>query len=383
MGEPLIILGSSARAAAGSAVRAGFEPWCIDRRGDRDLRELAGGTGGAGGSVRVVEPGEYPQGILKLLEDAPADAKVLLTGGLDGEVDLLKAIGFEHDFSTAPPEAVRKVRWPTALASIPSTDGLRRCKTLTTISYLRRLWRLAFGSFGKTRYLLKPRNSYGGQDIRWWRPGQAIDATHYLQEYVRGMPISAAYHCDGWSSILLGATEQLIGETCFGASEFAYCGSVGPVQLSERAREALSHLGVVLTQRFDMRGVFGVDLVMDFKGNLWPVEVNPRYTASVELIEKITGVTALNPSDGSRRGKQPRAAMHGKAVVYAKRDGPAPDLYALLGKGQVADVPEEGRALRAGAAVCTVFASGPSRDDCFNKLHQMARKVYEAMEAVT
>ncbi len=373
MGEPLVIVGSSARAAAQSAVRAGFTPWCIDRRGDADLREMPGV------SVRVCEPHDYPRGILKLLDEAPADAKVLLAGGMDGEHDLLKAIGFEHHFLTSPPDALRKVRWPTALATIPTTAGLKHCHTLTSISFLRRLWRLAFGAFGRTRYLLKPRASYGGQGIAWWQPGMSIGADQYLQQFVRGVPISAVYHCDGWSSILLGATEQLIGETCFGASAFAYCGSIGPQQLSEKAREALSHLGVVLTQRFDLRGVFGVDLVMDFKGNLWPIEVNPRYTASVEIIEKITGVHALNPSDGSRSEKPKRPMMHGKAIVFAKHEGKTPDLYQIFSRDQAADAPQPGRAINRGAAVCTVFAAADTRDECFNKLKAMAKQVYDTM----
>jgi len=373
MSEPLIILGSSVRAAAKSAVAAGYTPWCVDKRGDKDLRAIAGAT------VRVVEPEHYPRAILHLIEDAPADAKVLLAGGLDGEVDLLKAIGFEHEFLNSPPEAIRKVRWPSALATIPKSKGLRRCKTVTTVSFLRRLWRLAFGAFGKTKYLLKPQNSYGGQGIRRWRPGEPIDATHYLQQHVTGMPISAVYHCDGWSSVLLGATEQLIGEPCFGASEFAYCGSIGPLQVSEATREVMSHLGVVLTQRFDLRGVFGIDMIMDFKGQLWPVEVNPRYTASVEIVEKITGTHALNPNDGSRKSKPPRSSIQGKAVVYAKLAGGAPDLYELFDEHEVADVPETGKALQKGAAICTVFAHGHSRDDCFNKLKVMATRVYNAM----
>lgn len=371
MPEPLIIVGSSVRAAAQSAVRAGFVPWCIDKRGDRDLREIPGA------SVRVVESQHYPRAILHLLDEAPADAKLLLAGGLDGEHELLKAICFEHHFITSPPEAVRKVRWPSALATIPTAKGLKHCQTLTSISYLRRLWRLAFGSFGKTRYLLKPLASYGGQNITWWQPGQSIGAGQYLQQFIRGMPISAVYHCDGWSSILLGATEQLIGESCFGGSDFAYCGSIGPLQLSERARDALSHLGVILTQRFDLRGVFGIDLVMDFKGDLWPIEVNPRYPASAELIEKITGVHILTPADGSRKEKKQRPIMHGKAVVYAKQNGKAPDLYATFSKDQVADVPEPGRDISRGAAICTVFATAPSRDDVFNKLKSMAQQIYD------
>lgn len=334
---------------------------------------------GSGAAVRVIKPQHYPKGLLHMLDDAPVDAKVLLTGGLDGEVDLLKAIGFEHEFLNSPPEAIRKVRWPTALASLPKTPGLGRCKTVTTLSFMRRLWRLAFGAFEKTRYLVKPQNSYGGQGIRWWQPGEPIDATHYLQQHVRGMPISAVYHCDGWSSVLLGATEQLVGEPCFGASEFGYCGSIGALQVSEATHHAMSHVGVVLTQRFDLRGVFGIDMVMDFKGRLWPIEVNPRYTASVEIVEKFTGTHALNPNDGSRKSKPPRSSVHGKAVVYAKISGVVPDLYELFSEGQVADVPGAGEAITKGTAVCTVFASGHSRDECFNKLKAMAAKVYSAM----
>ncbi|MFV2092463.1 MAG: hypothetical protein ACC634_05210, partial [Hyphomicrobiales bacterium] len=91
-----------------------------------------------------------------------------------------------------------------------------------------------------------------------------------------------------------------------------------------QAKQVLSGFGVPVPKG---EAVFGVDLVMDFKGNLWPIEVNPRYTASVGLIEKITGVNALNPTDGSRRSKPPRQSTHGQATVFAKHDGVAPDLY--------------------------------------------------------
>jgi hypothetical protein len=40
MGRSLTIVGASARAAAFSAARAGFEPYAIDHFADRDLAEL-------------------------------------------------------------------------------------------------------------------------------------------------------------------------------------------------------------------------------------------------------------------------------------------------------------------------------------------------------
>ena len=41
-----------------------------------------------------------------------------------------------------------------------------------------------------------------------------------------------------------------------------------------------------------LRGLFGVDFVLR-DGIPWPVEVNPRYTASVEVLEFAAGIRAL------------------------------------------------------------------------------------------
>ena len=377
MGKPVIIVGSSARAAAQSAVRAGFEPWCIDRRGDRDLRQTPGVT------VRTLEAKDYPRGILKLLDEAPADAKVLLSGGMDGEHELLKAIGFEHAFVTSPPEAVRKVRWPTALATIPTTPGLRHCKTLTSIGFLRRLWRLAFGSFGKTKYLLKPRASYGGQDISWWTPGRSIPASHYLQEYVRGMPISAVYHCDGWSSILLGATEQLIGETCFGASTFAYCGSIGPVYLTERAREALSHLGVVPdpavrpARRIWRRPGHGL------QGRPLANRSQPALHRQRRIDRADHRCPRNHPHRRLAQGKKaaPGHARQGHCLRQTILPDPRPVCLAWPRSDRRRPRTRPNRS--QGAAICTLFTAAHSRDECFNKLKAMAQQVYNAVPAAS
>ena len=76
------------------------------------------------------------------------------------------------------------------------------------------------------------------------------------------------------------------------AAPFHYCGSVGPLSLAPQVRARFAQLGEVLVELFPLRGLFGVDCVL--KDSVpWPVEVNPRYPASVEVLEYATGLAAL------------------------------------------------------------------------------------------
>ena len=369
MPQPLIIVGAYTRSAAQSAIRAGFTPWCIDLFADRDLQEIA--------ATQVCPLQFFPQALVTLLSDAPSEAPVLLTGPLENEPDLLDVAFSGRSYLTSQPAAIRSVRDPMALSLLPATPGLRYCKTRTELSLMSRLSRSVFGQWGRTRHLLKSRFSGGGIGIQWWEPDRPIGPDQYLQQFVRGSALSAVYWADGWSCLLLGTTEQLIGESSFGATGFRYCGSIGPTVLSQSARAALSHLGVQLTQQHDLRGVFGVDLVMDFSGTLWPVEINPRYVSSIEVLERAESIASLSTTPMGPRTAQQSHRMVGKAIVYARRDLEAFDLYDLFSKDEVADVPQIGRSIPIGWPICSVFASGQTREECFNKLQQLTQKLYE------
>ncbi len=79
-----------------------------------------------------------------------------------------------------------------------------------------------------------------------------------------------------------------MGEPWLRAAPFHYCGSVGPVDCSPGLQEMLERLGNTLTASCQLRGIFGVNGVLR-DGAFWPVEVNPRYTASVEVLEYARG----------------------------------------------------------------------------------------------
>src|SRR5207245_906250 len=123
---------------------------------------------------------------------------------------------------------------------------------------------------------------------------------------------------------LIGITRQWIG---IEGSPFAYRGSVGPLPVPESLASRLQALGDALVVGFGLVGWFGVDYCLR-DGIPWPVEINPRYTASLEIHELASGRSFLaeheRASAGSTTaalgpaGTDPqRSRVIAKLIVYA------------------------------------------------------------------
>ncbi len=85
----------------------------------------------------------------------------------------------------------------------------------------------------------------------------------------------------------------MVGETWLKAMPFHYCGSIGPLAVNGALQQRIEQIGQVLVEQFGLRGLFGVDLIIDADGP-YPVEVNPRYTASMEVLEYATGLRVMD-----------------------------------------------------------------------------------------
>jgi predicted ATP-grasp superfamily ATP-dependent carboligase len=237
-------------------------------------------------------------------------------------------------------------------------------------------------------WLVKPLSSGGGVGIRPYVGQQFEPKTHYLQEYCPGARFGALFlgMPDG-TCLLLGMTHQLEAGS-FNAPEFHYCGSVGP--LSAVPAE-LQSLGNVLVREFGLRGLFGVDLVYRVdpetgRGACLPLEVNPRYTASVEVLERAYGVSLLDLHRAvfedrpiAWRPPPASAVIWGKVILYARRDlvfpSKGPWLETLRQRpgaedAEQADIPHPGERIARGRPVLTVFASGQSIQKCLLGLRE-------------
>jgi predicted ATP-grasp superfamily ATP-dependent carboligase len=352
MAEPILIVGASGRAAAFSALRAGLTPHVIDLFADADLCAVA--------DVRRIVGRDYPHGFVEMARKFPP-MPFMYTGGLENYPDVIGAISRDRPLIGNGPEVLRKVRNPFALAETLSTANLPYPMPR---------------HFGDPpyigRWLTKPLRGSGGSGIQIAVVGRC-PPDRFFQEFIDGQCRSANFR-DGE---LLGVTRQLVGEPWLHAPQFSYCGSIGPLELSPSEQAAWQRLGGILIDWAGLQGLFGIDAIV-CNDVPWLIEVNPRYTASVEVVEHADGArekcfaggrasgesAAADSLSLVRRRKELATNTLAKAIYYAPHrltiphNGPWEASLRNVNPFAMpdyADIPDAGTTVPRGRPVMTIF----------------------------
>jgi predicted ATP-grasp superfamily ATP-dependent carboligase len=148
--------------------------------------------------------------------------------------------------------------------------------------------------------------------------------------------------------------------------------------------ETAKAIATEVTREFGLVGLNGIDFIAR-KGVPYPIEVNPRYSASMELLERTYGLSLFEVHVRACRGTLPvqprtRAGIAGKAVVFARRDVVLGHTEGWVGQRAFADVPHTGEIVPAGRPICTVFADGPETASCLRRLVRQAAVVYRRVK---
>ncbi len=351
MTEPLLIIGASVRAAAFSALRAGMTPRCVDLFADADLAARC----------ETVAVRDYPDELLTAA-DRMSDAPWMYTGGLENYPKQVARLSSRRRLLGNNSKCLDKVRDPILLTralcgagfDVPdvaaSPDGLPRDGT----------------------WLVKRRDRSGGEHVRRWDERRMLPAEaqrHYWQAFVEGLPASAAYVMAEGRAALLGITRQLVGRTDGDSKEgFCYLGSVGPIELEAAALDEVTRLGEFLAERFELVGLVGVDFVLDGR-RVRPIEVNPRYTASMEVLERSCDFSAVGLHrdaclDGRLPSTSPRACgVYEKRILFAscpftvdeQLTSQLLDMVASSALPGVADIPYAGTKIERGHPIVTLL----------------------------
>lgn len=371
----LLLLGASVRAAAQSAWRAGYQPLAADLFADADLRRLT--------AARPATP--YPAGLLAASRRLP-DAPWMYTGALENHPEILESLARERPLWGIPPAVVGPLRNPWVLSEALTGSGWqvpRLCRTLDV--------RPAAGpsTCPPRRWLRKPFRSAGGSQITWAADRQPDRGDFYYQQFEPGLCCSAVFVADRGSAHCLGISRQLAGCAWLGGQGFQYCGNLGPWPVSNELLQAVRDLGQRLRGQFDLLGLFGVDLILGADG-LYCLEVNPRYTASVEVLERGADWQAIRLHGLACQGLdlpdvpvQTPAAVYGKGILYARRPaaiGPAFVRWATRwnasrGWPRIADIPLAGQRIRPGRPITTLLVQGGDPPQAADRLRRFARLV--------
>jgi predicted ATP-grasp superfamily ATP-dependent carboligase len=244
---------------------------------------------------------------------------------------------------------------------------------------------------GGRPWLRKRRASGGGKGVRRWSGRGRLTSAEYAQERIDGVPGSVTFVARGGRVAPLAVTRMLVGEAAFGASGMRYCGSIlAPAGDPHFARgEALHEAAVALARAaaegLSLVGANGVDFVAR-DGVPWAIEINPRWTAAMELAERARGLSvfalhAMACEGELREGALPAVrAAHGKAVLFARRDVVAPDTRGWLDDPDLRDIPHPGERIARGSPVCTILAEAPDAASCQAALARRAAAIYALLE---
>lgn len=370
----VLLAGMSVRAMAESAAKDGYRVTAVDGFGDLDTIRA---------SDRVLTP--------RRDLNRPYSIERLVTLS-----KLVTADSFAYgaNLENHPAALGRLAEGRTLLGN--GAAELRLARNPIRLAKILRRYRLALANVRTTpsstgEWLLKGRRSGGGRAIVTWREGMPVPRSCYLQERIRGIPASIVFSADGERIIPLAITRQLIGVRWLGAAAYWYSGNIlAPANdshlpqgeaLFERARAVAE----VIAESCGLKGVNGVDFIAQ-DGVPIAIEVNPRYSASLELVERAFGVSAFQLHVLGCRKKLPasleiprRFPATAKAIVYARRAVIAGETRRWLDDPSIADIPWPGERIQPGHPICTVFASARSAAECEIRLRARAERVYSEL----
>ena len=378
----MLVVGVSTRAAAESAARAGFVVTALDafRDLDQDPRVCA-----------LLRPRDLAArftavGAARAVRHIECDAVAYLSS-FENHPRAVAALAAGRALWGNAPAILERVRDPVRLASSLRARGLAVPDVDVVDGDAARA--------DDRRWLVKPLASGGGHGVRPWPRLARVPRGCYLQELVDGTPGSVVFVAAGGRAVPFAVSRQLIGEQAFGASGYRYCGGIlaaaGDAQFirDEALVDAACALADAVAEAFGVVGVNGIDFVAR-DGVPYAIEVNPRWSASMELAERAYGLSVFGAhANACADGVLPRfdlaqarsgAGALGKAVVFARREVLVGDTRPWLVDETVRDVPRPRERIAAGRPVCTVFATGRDAAACHAALVRRAEDVYTALD---
>jgi predicted ATP-grasp superfamily ATP-dependent carboligase len=402
----LAAVGFSARALVSACAAAGLQPLSVDAFADFDCRQLTT----ASLQVKWSKANSEVETIVAWLDKLGqcrnknrCNLAVLLGGGCENWLQLVDCLGERFTLLGPIAKQIEALRDPAVWKMAAEESGLRfppiRLQVDETLDGPLRGW------------LEKPFCSAGGVQVQ--RLGDVTgreNSLHriavprkgcYFQAFIPGHVLGAHFVCQP-EPRLMGLTESFQCSDWPGPSEFIYRGSWGPVHLSELAvkdpvslGERLLNTARALQKASGLRGWMQLDLVLDNDGQLWLLEVNPRWSSGMEVLVDsgmenpvLSHLAAFefNPSNFQRNIGQAIPAAGGrvaKAVVYAAQPLrlTAHCLAAWHAKKDgLADVPPAsaaGEVIQTGYPVVTVKAKLDRR--CGGDLQGMRQQLRERL----
>ena len=402
----ICLMGASCRAAAQSAARAGCTrilAW--DDFLDADLLEIA--------LARSLA--DFPEDCSQSLAELQG-IPLVLCGGMENQPDFIQRRIDQGMLCGVTGKMLRQLR---SIESWQRWASESRIGWPTTVQDLSdpRLESIRSGS-----WMLKPAGRAGGVHVRAIAslegleheaklapdPGNPTANLWYLQEYIPGISIGVSYCTESSVSTepprtqIVGIARSILSEELDAPLPWIYRGSLAPYSVSPTVHASLERFANTVAQSTGIRGLWQADFQIDPQGQLWLLEINPRWSASMELHEILQGFSWITEhvrilcngaSKGVPRRGSPAGLQIAKGILYAPHGMhlSVAQVDRLWGSGwhssgwhstlreletaefRLADIPQSDPAgvdFAEGMPIVTVLVAGGKNADLLEKIRQ-------------
>jgi len=373
MRESVVVLGMNVLSFGRSAVNAGHDVTVVGLLHYRDLLaksrylSLAHDFGGI-----------FPLNIDSLHKRigkaalAQSGKLAAYSGGFENQFDIIAELERKFELLGNRPESLKQVRDPFLLQDVVNKAGLKMPEILSP----------GTTPDPKLQWLRKAVKSGAGARIKPWKKVVPKDPNYIVQQKIDGPPHSVSFVANGREAKIFAYSEQIIGDEAFGASGYRYVGNLILPQPDKGLIEKLSRLANDLTRAFNLVGLNGIDFILH-EDEPYILEVNPRFSASMEIYEDALGQSIFDWHIAGSRGEPlpdiptlPSTEVHGKATVGSRRHGILGDTTDWLEQGY-RNVLSDKMLILPHFPLALVTGVGRNRDECYAQLVARANELAE------
>jgi predicted ATP-grasp superfamily ATP-dependent carboligase len=395
----ILVIGIDVLSLATSATKAGYKVYAVDYFGDQDLKRVCHESlsivkQAPGISCGQLSTNFNPEALLQLttglLKKNVIDVTLLSTG-LDDSSDVLRELNDVIPILGNHPHVIKRIRDKMDFFQELKRLGVHHPETAMTENFEEA--RKKAKDIGYP-VLVKPSKGFGGVGIRKvqdpkelkqaFQHASLVDEKVLIQEYISGISASVSLISSANETIALTLNEQLLGVDEIGQEEpFGYCGNVVPLVTTRSVMNRCKNIAERITSHFDLIGSNGIDFVISEEGILYVVEVNPRFQATLECVERILGINMVEAHvKACLQEKLPtiikkNAVFCTRLILFAPQRSVVPDLSAFE---EVRDIPIPEVIIEKGEPVCSIVVEGANREFSLRKAMTIVEQIRKSLQ---
>ncbi|MGH8120729.1 MAG: ATP-grasp domain-containing protein [Gammaproteobacteria bacterium] len=365
-GKPCLIIAQSGRALAASAARGGFTSHVLDRFADQDTFATALSCQTVAGDAGGFDVEELLEKLACFLR-TPLHG-VVYGGGLEQHYDVLAYLNRNWKLLGNEAAVVRACKEPSMFFPMLSRLGISYPETLFTVTPK---------TGAKESWIIKQTGASGGGHIRTPEGDDHPGGSHYFQKKILGRILSVVFLADAVNATLVGFNE--IWAVAPENNDFRYSGAVTVFDLPQPVAMMLEEIVCLLARELGLKGLCGMDVILDVAGNCHVLEINPRPTASFELHQTQCSLYEAHvlACNGRLISRTPQTGLlRAHQVLYADRDFILPE---FSWPDWTSDRPHHSKFIRLNEPVCTVHAQAECDSDMQSLLHHRSAALMRLM----